>query len=48
MWGGNKQTKKSNAYNNGQLIKTEQLHQTRNYPSLDHHLNTLVSTVCQV
>lgn len=40
--------KESNTYNNGQLIKTEQLHQTRNYPSLDHHLNTLVSAVRQV
>lgn len=42
------QGRKKKTYDNRQLIKTEQLHQTRNDPSLDHHLNTLVSTVRQV
>lgn len=35
-------------YNNRQLSKTKQLHQARNYPSLNHNLNALVSAVRQV
>lgn len=32
-------------HNDRQLIAAEQLHQTWDQASLDHHLNTLISTV---
>lgn len=32
-------------HNDRQLITAEQLHQTRDQAGLDHHLNTLISTI---
>lgn len=40
--------KNLNTYNNRQLTKTEQLHQTRDYACLDHHFNALIGTIRQV
>lgn len=35
-------------YNHGQLIRAQQIDQTWDQASLDHHLNALICAVCEV